>query len=137
MYGQTRIFFAMARDGLIPEVLARIGADHRHRGDGVFAAGIAGFVPLKNIARVANAGTLMAFIATALAMLVLRRTDPDRPRAFRCRPWVVGRRRSWAAASICSSALQPFAAGLPGGTRSARSSTAYARGHSLLGKAAA
>ena len=95
MYGQTRIFFAMARDGLLPMALARIGP----RGvpslvtifTGLFAAAIAGFVPLKDIAEVANAGTLLAFIATALCMMVLRRTEPDRIRAFRCpAPWLVG-----------------------------------------------
>ena len=143
MYGQTRIFFAMARDGLIPEVLARIGP----RGvptivtvvTGVFAAGIAGFVPLKNIAEVANAGTLMAFTATALAMLVLRRTDPDRPRAFRCpAPWVVG------PAAILGCLYLFFS--LAGFTQlfflgwnavGALAYLAYARGHSLPGKAAA
>jgi APA family basic amino acid/polyamine antiporter len=58
---------------------------------GVIAAAIAGFAPLKLIAEVANAGTLLAFIATALCMLVLRRTDADRPRPFRCpAPWLVG-----------------------------------------------
>jgi APA family basic amino acid/polyamine antiporter len=95
MYGQTRIFFAMARDGLIPMALARIGP----RGvpelvtvfTGAVAALIAGFLPLKEIAELANAGTLLAFIATAVCMMVLRRTDPDRPRAFRCpAPWLVG-----------------------------------------------
>ncbi len=95
MYGQTRIFFAMARDGLLPMALARIGP----RGvpgavtifTGLIAALIAGFLPLKNIVELANAGTLLAFIATALCMMVLRRTDPDRARPFRCpAPWVVG-----------------------------------------------
>ncbi|HWA60066.1 MAG TPA: amino acid permease [Caulobacteraceae bacterium] len=95
MYGQTRIFFAMARDGLIPRGLASIGP----RGvptavtlfTGVVAAVIAGVFPLKIIAEIANAGTLLAFSATAASMLVLRRTEPDRFRAFRCpAPWVVG-----------------------------------------------
>ncbi len=95
MYGQTRIFFAMARDGLLPMALARIGP----RGvpsavtlfTGVVAAAIAGFAPLRKIVELANAGTLLAFVATALCMMVLRRTEPDRPRAFRCpAPWIVG-----------------------------------------------
>ncbi|MGA0600756.1 amino acid permease [Caulobacter sp. KR2-114] len=95
MFGQTRIFFAMARDGLIPRALAAVGP----RGvptlvtllTGAFAALIAGFVPLKQIAEVANAGTLLAFVATALCMLILRRVAPARPRAFRCpAPWLVG-----------------------------------------------
>ncbi|MFN3520998.1 MAG: amino acid permease [Phenylobacterium sp.] len=95
MFGQSRIFFAMARDGVLPAGLAKVGA----RGvpvpvtllTGAIAAVIAGLLPLKEIAELANAGTLLAFVATAVCMMVLRRTDPDRPRAFRCpQPWIVG-----------------------------------------------
>jgi basic amino acid/polyamine antiporter, APA family len=96
MYGQSRIFFVMARDGLIPEGLATV---HRTRGTpvlmtvitGVFVAGIAAVVPLDKIALLANAGTLCAFIAVAVCLLVLRRRDPNRVRAFRAPlAWVVG-----------------------------------------------
>jgi APA family basic amino acid/polyamine antiporter len=95
MYGQSRIFFAMARDGVLPMGLARVGP----RGvpvavtllTGVISALIAGVFPLKEIAELANAGTLLAFVATAVCMMVLRATDPGRPRAFSCPwPWVVG-----------------------------------------------
>jgi APA family basic amino acid/polyamine antiporter len=95
MYGQSRIFFAMARDGVLPMWLARVGP----RGvpvavtllTGVIAAIIAGLFPLKEIAELANAGTLLAFIATAVCMMVLRARDPARPRAFSCpAPWVIG-----------------------------------------------
>jgi APA family basic amino acid/polyamine antiporter len=48
---------------------------------------MAGFLPLKFIAEVANAGTLAAFIATAIAMMILRRQRPDLPRAFRTPIW--------------------------------------------------
>jgi APA family basic amino acid/polyamine antiporter len=91
MYGQSRIFFAMARDGLLPTSLAAVG----RRGvpervtifTGVVAAAIAGFFPLKTIAELANAGTLAAFVATAWAMMVLRRRRPDLPRPFRTPLW--------------------------------------------------
>jgi APA family basic amino acid/polyamine antiporter len=86
MFGQSRVFFAMARDGLLPPVLAAVD----RRGvpaavtilTGVIAAVIAGLVPLDEIASLANAGTLAAFVATALAVLVLRRRAPDLPRPF-------------------------------------------------------
>ncbi|WP_293677332.1 amino acid permease [uncultured Phenylobacterium sp.] len=86
MFGQSRVFYAMARDGLLP---ARLAAVNR-RGvpaavtvlTGVIAAVIAGLVPLDEIASLANAGTLAAFVATACAVMVLRRRAPDLPRPF-------------------------------------------------------
>jgi APA family basic amino acid/polyamine antiporter len=96
MYGQSRIFFVMARDGLLPQRLSRISA---RTGSpilmtlitGVIVATIAGFLPLNEIAAVANAGTLCAFIAVAACMLTLRVRAPERPRSFRTPlPWVVG-----------------------------------------------
>jgi len=91
MYGQTRVFFAMARDGLIPRSLASVGPRGVPAGvtvlTGAVAALLAGFVPLKDIAELANAGTLLAFIATAASMMVLRRTEAARPRPFRTPLW--------------------------------------------------
>jgi APA family basic amino acid/polyamine antiporter len=96
MYGQSRIFFVMARDGLLPQRLSRISP---RTGSpilmtlvtGVIVAAIAGFLPLNEIAAVANAGTLCAFIAVAVCMLVLRVRVPNHPRTFRTPlPWVVG-----------------------------------------------
>ena len=95
LYGQSRIFFVMARDGMLPESLAKVSA----RGTPVritlvtatIVAIIAGILPLKEIAALANAGTLAAFIAVCVCMLVLRRRAPDAPRTFRTPlPWVVG-----------------------------------------------
>ncbi|HEX4179546.1 MAG TPA: amino acid permease [Caulobacteraceae bacterium] len=95
MYGQSRVFFAMARDGLLPSVLSRVN----RRGvpalvtmfTGVVAATVAGLAPLDLLAAAANAGTLLAFISTALCMMVLRRRDPARQRPFRTPlPWLVG-----------------------------------------------
>lgn len=91
MFGQSRIFFAMARDGLLPTALSKVG----QRGvpapviilTGVVAATIAGFLPLDEIAALANAGTLLAFIATAVAMMLMRRRSPQAERPFRTPIW--------------------------------------------------
>ena len=96
MYGQSRIFFVMARDGLLPRRLSQVSP---RTGTpivitavtGVFVAAVAGFFPLAEIAELANAGTLTAFIAVAACMMILRRTRPDLPRVFKCpAPWLVG-----------------------------------------------
>ncbi|MDE2488619.1 MAG: amino acid permease [Alphaproteobacteria bacterium] len=86
MFGQSRVFFAMARDGLLPRGLA--GIDRRGVPvavtllTGVIAAVIAGALPLSDIASLANAGTLAAFVATACAVMVLRRRSPELARPF-------------------------------------------------------
>jgi APA family basic amino acid/polyamine antiporter len=88
-YGQTRILFAMSRDGLLPKKLSSI---HPHFATpffttwlvGVVFAFIAALIPLNILAELINIGTLMAFSLIAVAVLVLRRTRPDLPRAFRC-----------------------------------------------------
>jgi basic amino acid/polyamine antiporter, APA family len=96
MYGQSRIFFVMARDGLLPRGLSKVSA---RTGSpvlitlvtGIFVAAIAGFFRLDEIAELANAGTLLAFIAVAVCMMVLRKRRPDLPRVFRCpQPYVIG-----------------------------------------------
>jgi APA family basic amino acid/polyamine antiporter len=94
-FGQSRIFFTMARDGLLPPSLARVSK----RGSpvritiftAVVVAIIAGLFPLAEIAALANAGTLCAFVAVCAAMLVMRVREPNRPRKFTTPlPWVVG-----------------------------------------------
>ncbi len=96
MYGQSRIFFVMARDGLLPQ---RLSAVHPRFGTpvlmtfitSVIVALIAAFVPLQNIAAVANAGTLIAFIAVAVCMIVTRRLIPQHPRMFGpAATWIIG-----------------------------------------------
>ena len=95
MFGQSRVFFAMARDGLLPRWLAAVSP----RGvpgrvtilTGVIAAVIAGVMPLSEIASLANAGTLAAFIATIIAVLVLRRSAPGLARTFKTPlVWLIG-----------------------------------------------
>ncbi len=88
MYGQSRIFFVMARDGLLPRGLATVNARTGSPltmtfATAIFVAAIAGFFPLGEIAALANAGTLAAFIAVGASLIVLRRREPDRPRPFR------------------------------------------------------
>ena len=86
-YGQSRIFFAMARDGLLPRGLARLSGRGSPTRITLFTAVVvgilAGLIPLDELAALANAGTLAAFVAVAAATLVLRRRDPNRPRRFR------------------------------------------------------
>jgi APA family basic amino acid/polyamine antiporter len=88
MLGQTRVGFAMARDGLLPRSLAKVHPTYRtpHRITliaGTAIAVIAGFVDLQTLAHLVNIGTLFAFVLVSIAVLVLRRTRPDLPRAFR------------------------------------------------------
>jgi APA family basic amino acid/polyamine antiporter len=94
-YGQSRIFFTVARDGLLPPSLARVSRRGTPVRITVFTAVVtsvfAGLIPLTSIAALANAGTLAAFVAVCAAMLVLRRREPDAERKFRTPlPWVIG-----------------------------------------------
>src|SRR5436305_8944714 len=86
-YGQSRIFFTVARDGLLPSSLARVSRRGTPVRITVFTAVVTsvfgGLIPLTSIAALANAGTLAAFIAVCAAMLVLRRREPETERKFR------------------------------------------------------
>ncbi len=86
--GQPRIFLAMARDGLLPSWAARVHPRFRTPHvttiiTGVFVAGFAGVTNIDEVADLCNIGTLFAFVLVAAGILVLRRTDPNRPRPFR------------------------------------------------------
>ena len=94
-YGQSRIFFTMARDGMLPQSLASVSSAGTPVRITLFTAAVvivlAGLVPLGELAALANAGTLAAFIAVAACMLVMRLRAPDAPRTFRApAPWLVG-----------------------------------------------
>lgn len=88
LFGQTRIFFVMARDGLLPEGLSKI---HPKWGTPYVVTAITGGVvafaaallPVGKLADVANAGTLYAFLMVAIAVLILRVKEPNRERSFR------------------------------------------------------
>jgi len=88
LYGQTRIMFAMCRDGLLPRGFGKISQRRRTpvritATFGILIAIIAAFVPLEEIAKLVNIGTLFAFIVTNIGVIVLRRTRPDLERGFR------------------------------------------------------
>ncbi|QNN67791.1 amino acid permease [Sphingomonas lutea] len=88
LFGQTRIFFVMARDGLLPEALSRVHPKWKTPHvvtiiTGLIVAVAAAFFPVGALADVANAGTLYAFLMVAIAVWQLRRTEPNRKRAFR------------------------------------------------------
>ncbi|QNQ10034.1 amino acid permease [Sphingomonas alpina] len=88
MFGQTRIFFVMSRDGLLPAVLSKVHPRFHTPHvitiiTGLFVALFAAFFPVGLLADISNSGTLFAFAAVSIAVMVLRRTDPDRHRPFR------------------------------------------------------
>ncbi|NOV24899.1 amino acid permease [Cupriavidus necator] len=88
-YGQTRVIFAMSRDGLLPERLSSVHPVHATPyfatwTVGLVFAAIAALVPLNVLAELINIGTLAAFTLISVAVLVLRKTRPELPRAFRC-----------------------------------------------------
>ena len=88
-YGQTRILFAMSRDGLLPKKLSNV---HPKYGTPFFATWMVGIifgliaavVPLDVLAELVNIGTLAAFSLVSLAVIILRKKRPDLHRAFRC-----------------------------------------------------
>ncbi|MCF6472975.1 amino acid permease [Nonomuraea sp. MG754425] len=88
LLGQTRVLFAMSRDGLLPRSLAKVDP---HFGTparltvliGLVTMALAGFVSFAELAELVNIGTLFAFVVVSLGVIVLRRTRPDLPRAFR------------------------------------------------------
>jgi APA family basic amino acid/polyamine antiporter len=88
MFGQTRVFFTMARDGLLPERLASVHPRYRtpHVVTLITGAGAtfaAAFFPVGRLADYSNSGTLFAFTMVAISVMVLRKIDPKRPRPFR------------------------------------------------------
>ena len=88
MFGQTRIFFVMSRDGLLPAVLSKVHPKFHTPHvitiiTGVFVAAFAALFPVGVLADISNSGTLFAFAMVAIAVMVLRKTDPDRKRPFR------------------------------------------------------
>lgn len=87
LYGQSRIFLVMARDGFLPAGLAKVstrGTPARITAvTAVLVSVLAALVPLDVIASLANAGTLCAFVAVAICVLVSRRRDPGARRPFR------------------------------------------------------
>ncbi len=87
-YGQARIWFAMSRDGLLPKIFSRVHPRHRTPHYSTWIAGFAVAIPagmwdIGIFAELSNIGTLFAFLLVSAAVLVLRRKQPHRARAFR------------------------------------------------------
>jgi len=89
LYGQSRIFFAMSRDGLLPPMFSRLHPRFRtpHLSQvlvGVLVATAAAIFPLEELARFVSIGTLAAFVMVSIGVIALRRSAPDLHRPFRC-----------------------------------------------------
>jgi APA family basic amino acid/polyamine antiporter len=87
-YGQARIWFAMSRDGLLPKFFSRVHPKHKTPHISTWVAGLAVGIPagiwdIGTFADLANIGTLFAFVIVSAGVIVLRKTQPDRPRGFR------------------------------------------------------
>ena len=93
LLGQTRVLYSMANDGLLPrKFFAAIHPKFRtpYKNTilvGLLAAVVGSTVPIDDIGKMVNIGTLLAFVIVCIAILVLRRTNPGQPRPFRT-PWV-------------------------------------------------
>ncbi|MBP0933263.1 amino acid permease [Streptomyces sp. KCTC 0041BP] len=88
LYGQTRILFAMSRDGLVPKVFAKVDEKTGAPRTNVvivslFCGTLAAFIPLGKLADATSIGTLFAFGLVNVAVIILRRTRPDMPRTFK------------------------------------------------------
>ena len=95
IFGQTRIFFVMSRDGLLPERLSRVHPRFKTPHVVTIITGLAvaigaAFFPVGQLAVISNAGTLYAFLMVAVAVMVLRVRDPGRKRHFKVpMVWVI------------------------------------------------
>ena len=95
LFGQTRIFFTMSRDGLLPNALSKIHPKFHTPHvitiiTGVAVSLFAAMFPVGVLADISNSGTLFAFLMVAVGVMILRKTQPDRPRPFRTPlVWVV------------------------------------------------
>ncbi|WP_368490317.1 amino acid permease [Clostridium sp. BJN0013] len=88
MFGQTRVMFAMARDGLLPKVFGHVDSKFHTPLRSTLLVGavtivIAGFTPIAVVSELTNIGTLAAFVIVSASVIVLRKREPDRPRSFK------------------------------------------------------
>ena len=87
-YGQARVWFAMSRDGLLPPFFSRVHPRFRTPHISTWVAGFAVGIPagvwdIGTFADLSNIGTLFAFVIVSAGVIVLRRTQPERPRGFK------------------------------------------------------
>jgi basic amino acid/polyamine antiporter, APA family len=88
LYGQTRLFYAISRDGLLPKVFSKVNEKTQTPMVNTWVIALmvaffAGVIPLGKLAELTNIGTLFAFIVVSLGVLVLRKTQPNLKRAFK------------------------------------------------------
>jgi APA family basic amino acid/polyamine antiporter len=88
LLGQTRVFYSMSRDGLLPRIFAVVHPRFRtpHLSTmltGIIIALMAGFTPIGVLSQLVSIGTLLAFVLVSFGVIILRRTAPDIPRPFR------------------------------------------------------
>ena len=92
LLGQSRVFYSMSRDGLLPGVFSKLHTKYRTPYKAnliilVLVGAFAAFVPGDVVGDMTSIGTLFAFILVCAGVIILRKTDPDLPRKFRV-PWV-------------------------------------------------
>ena len=94
-YGQARVWFAMSRDGLLPEAFSKVHPVHKTPHISTWVAGLAVGIPagiwdIGTFADLSNIGTLFAFVLVSAGVIILRRKQPERPRSFRVPlvPWL-------------------------------------------------
>ncbi len=92
LMGQSRIFFIMAQDGLLWKSFAKVHPKYRTPHittivTGLVSAFFAGFFPIGLLGEMVSIGTLLAFVIVSVGVIILRKTEPDAPRAFKT-PWV-------------------------------------------------
>ena len=88
LLGQSRVFFSMSRDGLLPGIFSRVHPKYRtpYLTNGIFAVGVglfAALAPIQLVGEMTSIGTLLAFVIVCIGVLVMRKTHPDTPRPFR------------------------------------------------------
>jgi basic amino acid/polyamine antiporter, APA family len=92
LLGQSRVFFAMSKDGLLPRLFSEVHSKFKTPYKGniilcVFISLFAGLVPIRVVGEMTSIGTLLAFVMVCLGVIILRKQQPDAPRAFKT-PWV-------------------------------------------------
>lgn len=92
LLGQSRVFFSMSRDGLLPKLFSQVHPQFRTPYKGnmllcVFISLFAGLVPINVVGEMTSIGTLLAFVLVCIGVMVLRKREPNLPRAFKT-PWV-------------------------------------------------
>lgn len=95
LFGQTRLLYAIGRDGLLPKPLARLNPKTGVPANSTWATGVivaifAGLIPLRKLADLVSIGTLFAFISVSLGIIILRKARPDLERTFKVPlvPWI-------------------------------------------------